>query len=323
MTDTINNKKPEGFVKKFFFPMLLLAVLSFFVACQDDSSIQNEPDTDKAALESISDEDSVLSSFESSFDESGDLDYLGKTNTEIFPFKVTHHMMLTSKNLNITFAGDTAYGVLTKTFDGILFIKASFDSNAVQADTVIKKTFSTTITRNIVFIKVNNTPYPKRNWRIAAISLPEGGTQSPNIDIKKLTAFLPNGDTLVINSPNDYYLVRQWGHWWRWNHIPVVFLNQEVTLRLELTSAYADTDFVTLTFGSNRNGYHRIKKRFELVSSTPNGGLFDKVYEQTYKPQHAIGFHHAIVNAMPQQVILDDATPVELESWGIPYYIKL
>ena len=39
MNETIQNKKPEGFVKKIFFPMLLLAILSFFVACQDESTI--------------------------------------------------------------------------------------------------------------------------------------------------------------------------------------------------------------------------------------------------------------------------------------------
>jgi hypothetical protein len=93
-------------------------------------------------------------------------------------------------------------------------------------------------------------------------------------------------------------------------------------LQVELTSAYSDTDFVTLTFGADRFGYHRIKKRFELISSTPNGNFFDKVYEQTYTTNQYPGFFHAIINAMPQQVVYDDATPVEMESWGVPYFIK-
>lgn len=316
------NQNSEGLTKRFFLPMLILGIISFFVACQDENSIQTEPDTDQAALKEIAEEDSVVSSFELTFDESGDLDFLGKTNTAIYPFRVTHHMFLTSKNLTIDFQGDTAYGLLTKTFDGTLFIKASFDSAATEPDTLIKKTFSTIVTRNIVFVKVNNTQFPKRNWKIAAVSLPEGGTQTANIDVTKLTAFLPNGDTLVINSPNDYYLIRQWGHWWRWNHIPVVLLNQDITLQVEVTSAYADTDYVTLTFGTNRNGLHRMKKKFELISSTQNGNVYNKVYEQTFRPQHGFGFHHAIINAMPFQVVNDDATPVELESWGVPYFLR-
>ncbi|MBK7227986.1 MAG: hypothetical protein IPH97_03740 [Ignavibacteriales bacterium] len=323
MIATNKNQNSEGFVKRFFLPMLILGILSFFVACQDESTIQPEADTDEAALLKIADEDSALSSFDPNFDEGSESEFLGKTNTDIYPFKVGHHMKLVNRNLNITFEGDTAYGVLTKTFDGTLFIKGSYDPNATNPDTLIKKVFSATVTRNIVFIKIANTTNRLKNWRIAAISLPEGGTQSPNIDITKLTAFLPNGDTLVINSPNDYYLVRNWGYWWRWNHIPTVLLNQDVTLRVELNSAYADSDFVTLTFGADRNGMHRVKKQFELVSSTQNGNIYEKVYERTFTPNHSLGFHHAIINAMPKQVVYDDQTAVEMESWGIPYYLRL
>jgi hypothetical protein len=322
MNETIKNKKPEGFVKKFFFPMLLLAILSFFVACQDESTIQPEADTDEAALLKITDDDSSLSSFDPNFDEGSEMEFLGKINTDIYPFRVGHHMKLTSRILNITFEGDTAYGVLTKTFDGVLFIKGSYDPNAVNPDTLIKKTFNSTVTRNIVFIKIANTPNRLRNWKISAISLPEGGTQSTNIDITKLTAFLPNGDTLVINSPNDYYLVRNWGQWWRWHNVPVINNGGEVLLRVELNSAYADTDFVTLTFGADRNGMHRLKKKFELISSNPNGNVYEKVYEQSFVVHQFPGFFHAIINAMPKQVVNDDSTPVEMESWGVPYFVR-
>ena len=91
---------------------------------------------------------------------------------------------------------------------------------------------------------------------------------------------------------------------------------------MELTSAYADTDFVTLTFGADRFGMHRTKKKFELISSTQNGNVYDKVYEQTYRTHQYVGFYHAIINAMPKQVVFDDATPVEMESWGVPYFVR-
>jgi hypothetical protein len=138
------------------------------------------------------------------------------------------------------------------------------------------------VTRNVVFVKIANTKFPERNWKIAAISLPEGGTLNPNIDINKFTAFLPSGDTLVINSPNDYYLIRSWNHWWRWHNVPVIQQGGEVLLRVELNSAYADTDFVTLTFGADRFGMHRLKRKFELISSNANGNIYEKVYEQTF-----------------------------------------
>lgn len=310
-------------VKQIFIPLFMMAVIAFFAGCQDELLIDpidnTEPTTDQGAMEKLVEEDSSLASFDSNYDEDGLMDYLGKVNTTIYPFRVGHKMRLVNKTLNIIFDNDTmATGILTKTFEGVLFIAASYDSESVEPDTVIEKPFTSVITRKLIFIKIANTDRPFLNWVIAAVSLPEGGTQSPNIDITRLTIFLPNGDTLYIESPNDYFLRRHRG-WWR--RIPVLLSGQSVTLRVELFSEYEEDDFVTLTYGANRLGYHRAKRRFELVSSTPVGNGFEKVYEQTYTTHQYPGFFHAIINAMPSQVILDDAAPVEAEAWGVPYTV--
>lgn len=312
-------------VKKNILPMLLLAFISFFIGCQDNMTVQpnDQITTDKQAVQKLADEDSLLVSFEPNFNEEGEMDILSKVSAEIYPFRVGHKMRLVNKTLTVDFQGDTAYGLITKTFEGVLYIKGSYNPASTKPDTLITKAFTSVITKNVIFIKVAHTDSPAKNWRIAAISLPEGGTQSPNIDITKFTAFLPNGDTLVINSPNDYYLVRNWGQWWRWHHVPVINRAADVLLRVELTSAYADTDFVTLTFGADKFGMHRSKKKFELVSSTQNGNVYEKVYEQTFQSHQFPGFFHAIINAMPKQVVYDDSTPVEMETWGVPYFVKL
>ena len=84
--------------------------------------------SDKEALEKIADEDESLQSFDLNYDEEEAMDFvLGKTAVEIFPVKVYQRMHLVEKNMNIVFEGDTAYGTLTKTFEGILFIVASSD----------------------------------------------------------------------------------------------------------------------------------------------------------------------------------------------------
>lgn len=277
-----------------------------------------EPTTDQGALEKIVDEDSALTSFDYNYNEDGLMDFLGKVDTEIYPFRVGHKMRLVNRTLNIDIQDTIAYGTLTKTFEGILFIAANYDSLGTEPDTVIQKPFTAVVTRNIIFKKIAHTPYPFRNWIIAAISLPEGGTQSPNIDIMKLTAFLPNGDTIQVDSPNDYYVTWRFG-WWR--QIPVLHRGESVLLRVELYSAYEEEDFVTLTYGANRFHNHRAKKIFELVSSTPSGNGWEKVYEQTYTTHQFPGFYHAVINAMPRQVVFDDATPVESEAWGIPYLV--
>ncbi len=302
-------------------PFLLLGLIVVFFGCQDEMVIEpadTEPTTDQGALEKIVDEDSALTSFDYNYNEDGLMDFLGKVDTEIYPFRVGHKMRLVNRTLSIDIQDTIAYGTLTKTFEGILFIAANYDSLGTEPDTVIQKPFTAVVTRNIIFKKIAHTPYPFRNWIIAAISLPEGGTQSPNIDIMKLTAFLPNGDTIQVDSPNDYYVTWRFG-WWR--QIPVLHRGESVLLRVELYSAYEEEDFVTLTYGANRFHNHRAKKIFELVSSTPSGNGWEKVYEQTYTTHQFPGFYHAVINAMPRQVVFDDATPVESEAWGIPYLV--
>jgi len=316
--------KKKNFVKRFFMPLFMLGVLAFFAGCQDEMIIDpidnTEPTTDKGAMEKLVEEDSSLVSFEANYNEDGLMDFLSKINVTIYPFRVGHRMRLVNKTLNITFNNDTmATGILTKTFEGVLFIAASYDSSATQADTVIEKPFTSVVTRKILFIKIADTPRPWLNWVIGAISLPEGGTQSPNIDITHLTVFLPNGDTLSIDEPNDYLLRRGRG-WWR--GIPWLHHGESVTVRVKLFSAYENNDFVTLTYGADRRGFHRSKKRFELISSTPSGNGFEKVYEQTFTTHQYPGHYHAIINAMPSQVVLDDAAPVEANTWGVPYFVR-
>lgn len=320
---TIKMKK-NNFTKRFFIPLFLLGLLVFFAGCQNEMSIDpedsGEPTTNQGAMEKLVDEDSSLTSFEENYNEDGLMDFMGKTNTAIYPFSVGHKMRLVNRNLDIVYDNDTmAIGTLTLSFEGTLFIAAAYDSSGEVPDTVIEKPFATVITRKLKFIKVANTDFPIRNWVVAAISLPEGGTQSPNIDITKVTIFLPSGDTMVVESPNEYFLRRLRG-WWK--QIPLLRRGESVTVRVELFSAYDEDDFVTLTFGADRFGHHRAKRKFELVSSTVVGGGYDKVYEQTYTTNQFPGHYHAVINAMPKQVIYDDATSVEVESWGIPYFVR-
>lgn len=312
--------KKQSFPAKFF-SLIMLLMFALFIGCQEtvvDSAV-DEPTTDTEAMTKLADEDSSLASFDTNYNEDDAMSFLGKTEAEIYPFRVGHKVRLVNRTLSVDVVGDTAYGTLTKTFEGTLIIAASYDSGAAAPDTIVKKPFTSVITRKLIFIRVGNSAFPYRNWRLAAISLPEGGVLSSNIDIQKLTAFLPNGDTLVINSPNSYFLSRGPG-WWR--QLPIIAHNQATTLRLEVYSAYADTDFVTLTYGANILGFHRAKRKFELVSSVPSGGGFAKVYEQTYTTQQFPGHYHAIINAFPKQVIFDDATPVETETWGVPYFVS-
>jgi uncharacterized lipoprotein YajG len=312
-------------VRNYLLSLVILGGIFFFVGCQDNlvQPTTSTATTDKQAIVDVINSDSLLTSFDTNYNEDGALTYLAKTNSEIKPFKVWQKMDLVNKVVDVTYSADTAYAHITKTFDGTLYIAGSLNLNSTEPDTVFKKTFTSVITRNAVLVKVPKEDTTKTRWVIKAVSLAEGGTPSSNINITKLSVFLPNGDTLSISSPNDYYLVRKWGwFWWRWHNVPVIEHNKDVRIQVELTSAYADTDFVSLTYGFSKFDGERCKKRFDLVSSTDNGGVYTKVYEQTFRSNYFPGFFHAVINAIPRQVLFDDSAAVESNTWGIPYYIK-
>lgn len=312
------------FFRKIFLQIFVSAGLILLTGCQDNSVNTTEDinSSEKQEIIKVINEDSLLTSFQPNYDEDGVLNYLQKTDAEIKPYKVWHKMKLVDRDIQVTFDEDTLYAHVTNTFDGTLFIISSYDPTSVKPDTLIKKQFTSVVTFNVVMVKIANKENQKRNWIIREISLAQGGTQSSNIKIKKVTITLPNGEILEINSPNDFYIARKWGWWRRCHNIPVIQREKEVKVTVEVTSAYEEKDYVSLTFGANQMDVHKNKKIFDLISSTPNGLFYDKIYEQTFAPKYFPGFFHAIINLMPQQVIKDDMTPVELESWGVPYFVK-
>lgn len=309
-----------------YISVLTVSTITLLVGCQESvmDTENPEPSNDIEAMLKIADEDSSLQSFAEVYNEEDLMEYgLGKINSEIYPFRIGHKVRLVNRNLNVDIKEDTAYATLIQTYEGVLLIAASYNPDAGQPDTLIQKPFTAVVTRKLIFVKAGDSPRPYLNWRLAAISLPEGGVLSHNINITKITIFLPDGETIVVESPNDFYLSRRHTWWLRWRDIPVISMHDSVLVRVELYSAYEEEDFVTVTFGKNNYFGKRFKKRFELVSFNQTGSGYEKVYEQTFKTDGFPGFFHAVINAFPKQVIYDDATPVESSMWGIPYFVTL
>lgn len=319
--------------KFLFIPVSLIFLLIFSIsACTNSDAVvqSGEVSSDYEALVKLAQEDEVIQSFEPNYNEEEAMSLLGSSlRKEIYPVRVGQRMRLVDTDLQVDFVGDTAIGILTKTFEGKLFIAANyeeFDPAEIEypvhefVDTLIEKEFTTVITSKIKYAKFENTRFPERNWKVIAVSLPEGGTGSSDIVIKKMTLFLPNEEVVEILNPNDYFLERIPG--WR-RQVPVLNRNEEVTVRIELESTYADSDFVSLTYGAIIGGpHHRVKKRFELVSEEELGGIFIRTYEQSWIIRQVPGFKHAIINAIPRSVLFDDESQVEEHSWGMPYSVR-
>ncbi|HAB53079.1 MAG TPA: hypothetical protein DCE80_13080, partial [Ignavibacteriales bacterium] len=106
------------------FSIIILSMMVMFFGCKESvvEPLSTEPTTDKEAMLKLADEDSVVSSFEPNYNEEDAMTFLGKTETEIYPFRVGHKVRLVNRNLDVNVVGDTAYGTLAKTFEGTLII---------------------------------------------------------------------------------------------------------------------------------------------------------------------------------------------------------
>ena len=306
-------------------PVVLILFFAAFIGCKNSPTdpTDNSQTTEKAALEKMVIEDSAISSFEANYNEEGMMEMsgpmgFGKISSEIFPVKVGRKITSVTRTFTINEISDTtAEGNLVIVFTGNLLIGVTKDTSIRVIDTVITKPFVTTVERNVKFVKVANTANPQLNWRIAASSVTKGGTNSPNIYIKSIKAYLPSGDSVIIADPLNYYFSHGLG---RMKEMPSLPMNRDVTLVVEIHSSYAAEDFVSLTFGGGQGPMHqRIKGKFTLVS---DDGLGNKVYSQKFHTRPVMGHSHTVIDAMPAQVIKDDSAPVESSAWGFPYIVK-
>ncbi len=308
--------------------LILLFGSFFFFGCQSEETIIDPTNsgsaTDQEALNKIIQNDELILSFEPNYNEEDAMDLgLAKVNTEIFPVRVGQRMILTDMNIEYVFDADSAIGTITKYFDGILRIAASYEEwepgDSAIVDTVIEKEFSTVMTRKVIFQKVGNTIFPDSNWVIKALSLPAGGTTASGVEITKVIVEMPNEDLLEITEPNEYYMYRRPGFR---NQVPVIPRFREVNVQVEVTSAYADSDFVSLTYGAMfAHNNRRAKKLFHLVSEEFDGSVYHRVYEATWRTGEWPGFKHAIINVLPYQAIKELEGAVEENTWGIPYIV--
>ena len=315
--------KNKTLALKNLFLVLASLMLILVVGCNNSPTGPGgiQSNSNQQAMLKAVEGDSSISSFDFNYDEQSAMNIIGKTTVAIYPLRVGQKMRVVSTNFTYTMAGDTAYGTYSKTFEGVLYIAASYDSSSHTQDTIIQKPFTAVISRKVVLLKLNQNPLDSVNfdWKVIAVSLPDGGTLNSNVNITQMTIILPSGEIIIINDPNDYYLDLGQG---RWKQVPHFRSGQKVTIQVNITSAYADTDFVTLTHGGDMHGLHREKIKLDLVSSTPMGNVYAKVYQQTFVTHTWPGYFHAVINAFPRQVIYDDSTPVESNTWGVPYYIQ-
>lgn len=324
----MNKRNIAGFIKSLC-TFAIITVSVFMFGCKDSVNAPNLATSDqsnlsaaeKQAMTQMAEQDSVVASFDPNFNESQSDGYLSKTDNTITPYFVWQHVILTDKSYSFTTVGDSVYLKVTRTYQGVLNIAASTQGSGTTPDTIVTKNFTTTLSRQLLFQRVDSTDNPMLNWKLAGVSLVSGGTTTSNFNINSLTLTLSSGDTVAINDPQNYFISRDYKRHW-WHDCPQFNSNDSVKVSVEVYSAYADTDFVTITYGADLFGQHREKVKLDLVSQTPSGGGYVRVYERTFKLRNYHGYFSAVLNAFTRQTIYDDSAPVESNTWGLPYKVR-
>src|SRR5690606_20122521 len=109
-------------MKRYFGSLTLTAAAFLFIVfagCQEsplDASLDAQTDYE-AYLQSIA-ADSSLAPFESNNNDDGAMEFLGKVNTPIIPFRVAHHVQLVNRVLTAGTSEDTTVGTLTSPVEG-------------------------------------------------------------------------------------------------------------------------------------------------------------------------------------------------------------
>ncbi len=239
--------------QKIFFVFAVMTILIFgLYGCDKVGLFETESQSGSldTALKSITANDPAVQSFEPNFNETTVMSVVGGLAKEIYPLKIGQNLKMVDSNLDFQANADTAYGYLTQKFEGELLIAASYrkpdSTKTARVDTLIRKPYSTTVTRVIKYVKVGNTGNQSSDWRVIAVSLVSGGTNTANIDIKRITVTFSDGNVYQTTSPNDFFLTMVRGSH---HQFPLYDKNSSVTVRVEIVSAYQDDDILTLTQG--------------------------------------------------------------------------
>lgn len=227
-------------------------------------------------------------------------------------------------NAEITNIGDTIKNVLvTRTITGNFIVVGYINGNL---DSTVKP-FTQQQKRIINFKRINRQHHPRFNWRVYEYSAIDGNTTAPqtgkdNIVINKVELYRNNELRLTLNGPDfttNFFTAGFFGG----HGMYEADAGESFKAKVYLTSNQSDTDIVSYHWPRNLSGFHRV--RFELISQTPNGNGFDRVFEKTIQifPQHRHGRHNAFISADTKSSVFDNDPGLLSSTYmGFPYRIR-
>jgi hypothetical protein len=317
-------------------PMFLIVLSFLLISGCERNAVEPSNMTDNEYIQSVisggydndyTNEDNIMMQEYNDLNEGGAV-FDNESNPPANPydslFKWGRRITGVNRNYNIVNEGDTLKNVtITTTFTGNFNIIGYIGG---IKDTMIKP-YTEVLNRKVVFKRVANTEFPRRNWRLYQVSNLDGETTQPQIgssvvQITKVEIYKNNSSTpnYVINGPdfnNTLYTTKLFGG----DGIPQLDRNDLVKVKIYTTSQSVNTDYVAFHWAKNTFGFHRIP--FTLESETGSGPYY-RVYTKDFNiyGSHRIGAHNAYFSANTHNSLYDDnLNEFASDLVGIPFKV--
>jgi len=316
--------------------LFLFIITALFISGCQKNAVEPSNMTDDEYIQTVvsggydndyTNEDNIMMQEYSDLDEGGAvLD--NETGSPASPFdslyKWGRRITGVNRNYNITNEGDSLKNVtVTTTFTGNFHI---IGYQGGVRDTAIKP-YTEVMKRNVVFRRIANTEFPRRNWRLYKVSVLDGETTQPQtgsskVQITKVEIYKNNSGTptYTFSGPdfnNILFMTKLFGG----NGIPELDKNDQIIVKIYTTSQLAQADYVAFHWAKNSYGFHRIP--FALESETGSGPYY-RIYTKDFNiyGNHRIGVFNAYFSANTHESLYDsDISKFASDLVGIPFKV--
>lgn len=319
-------------LKGFLSLMIILGFAVYFAAC-NDNSITSASQTDEGYIKEVinsgygagqQEEDDVMSGEVGDLDDGGPVaDGSGDTPIDSL-YRWGRKVTNVNVDVNIQNSGDTMKtAVITRTISGNFIIVGTV--NGVQ--NTISKPYTEVTHRTAIFKRVARTDHPRFNWRLYQVTMLDGGSTAPQVGenyvkMTKIEVYKNGNLAYTFNGPDFTQNVFTTRGKFGGTGIPEIDRGDNVTVKVYAYSTQPDKDIVAWHNKRNTFGFHRIP--FDMVSETPNGAGWDRVYQKnvTVNGGHMFGKYNGFISASTHKSLYDDS-PAEFASdlAGIPYRV--
>ncbi len=314
------------------FILAIAAVFSLYMAACNNNSVSDNQTDDEYISEVITtgysspnnEDDDLMNSEADDLNDGGPVGDNGGPDTPIDSLmKWGRRITGVSKTVTITNEGDTIKNALiTTNITGVFMIVGTVNG---IVDT-ISKPYTEEFKRTAIFKRVARTERPRQNWRLYKVSMLDGETKTPQIgtqyvEMNQVQVYVNGTLQYTFTGPDftqNIFTTRRFDG----AGIPEVHVGDQVRLVVNTYSAQSEQDIVAWHWGKRNFGFHR--EPFAMVSQTPNGAGWDRVYEKTFTINENIRQKrlNGCISASSYKSLHDDS-PVEFASdiVGTPYRV--